>query len=118
MAKEFLEELERPEYWDERYSKNDANAKAYGWLRHFSTIKPFLTKHLPPAEQKPRILHLGSGNSVYVLCQTKSHGCVALVLQMYGMRSYSIRLSKALDRRREPRGPLPPVSRFLVRRKR
>lgn len=64
MVKESLEELAHPEYWDKRYSADDADAKVYDWLRRFDTIKPFLTKHLPAPDASPRILHLGSGNSV------------------------------------------------------
>ena len=64
MPKESLEELAHPEYWDKRYSANDKDAQVYDWLRHFSTLKPFLTTHLPSATSDPKILHLGSGNSV------------------------------------------------------
>ncbi|KAK5747161.1 hypothetical protein LTR17_000295 [Elasticomyces elasticus] len=63
MAKESLEELAHPEYWDKRYAANDDDAKRYDWLRNFETLKPFLLAHLPGPETKPRILHLGSGNS-------------------------------------------------------
>lgn len=61
---ESLRELAHPEYWDARYSKDDADAKVYDWLRHFDALEPFLTKHLPPVASEPEILHLGSGNSV------------------------------------------------------
>lgn len=64
MVKDSLEELAHPEYWDKRYSADDDDAKVYDWLRRFDTIKPFLTKYLPPPRAGPRILHLGSGNSV------------------------------------------------------
>ncbi|KAK3666386.1 hypothetical protein LTR22_002690 [Elasticomyces elasticus] len=63
MAKESLEELAHPEYWDKRYAANDDDAKRYDWLRNFETLKPFLLTHLPTPETNPKILHLGSGNS-------------------------------------------------------
>ncbi|KAJ9629368.1 hypothetical protein H2203_001741 [Taxawa tesnikishii (nom. ined.)] len=53
-------ELSRAEYWDKRYSDN---APSYDWLRNFDTVKPFLTKHLPPASSAPKIVHMGNGNS-------------------------------------------------------
>lgn len=61
---ESLEELARPEYWDKRYAADNDDAKVYDWLRRFDTIQPFLTKYLPAPSQGPRLLHLGSGNSV------------------------------------------------------
>jgi len=64
MAKDSLEELAHPAYWDKRYSADDEDARVYDWLRRFDTIKPFLTERLPPPEDGAKILHLGSGNSV------------------------------------------------------
>jgi len=65
MVKDSLKELAHPEYWDKRYSADDDDAKVYDWLRRFDTIRPFLTKYLPPpSDNGPKILHLGSGNSV------------------------------------------------------
>lgn len=63
MAKESLEELTQASYWDTRYSKDDAEAKVYDWLRSFDNIRLFLLKHLPPVVDDPAILHLGTGNS-------------------------------------------------------
>jgi len=60
-SKESLEELSRPEYWNERYGKEDDQ---YDWLRTFASIKPFLAKHLPDASSDPKIVQLGCGNSV------------------------------------------------------
>lgn len=72
-------ELSRQSYWDKRYdtsatdsanSKDDGEdgsgnrAESYDWLRNFSTVRPFLSKYLPPADTEPRILHCGNGNSV------------------------------------------------------
>jgi hypothetical protein len=65
-------ELSRAEYWNARYGKDEEDGKAsYDWLRTFDTIKTFLTKHLPPAEQNAKIIHMGNGNSV---CLPKDPG--------------------------------------------
>ncbi|KAK3640547.1 hypothetical protein LTR56_011886 [Elasticomyces elasticus] len=64
MAKESLEELAHPEYWDKRYAANDDDAKRYDWLRNFETLKPFLLTHLPTPETNPKILHLGNQTAV------------------------------------------------------
>lgn len=71
-----LKELAYPEYWNDRYEleqKNIAEASngplpSYDWFRAFDKIRPVLLKHLPPASDNVRILHLGCGNSVR-LCQ-------------------------------------------------
>jgi EEF1A lysine methyltransferase 4 len=64
MVKDSNEELAHPEYWDQRYSAGDDDAKAYDWLRRFDTIKPFMMEHLPAPGANAKVLHLGSGNSV------------------------------------------------------
>ena len=59
-------------FWDERYAKatgdDDAGAKpTHEWFRDFHSLEPFFRRHLfgvRPAESRPRILHLGSGDSV------------------------------------------------------
>lgn len=55
-------------FWDERYSKADDSSKpTHEWFRDFASLEPFLSKHLFTVRQpdsKPRILHLGSGDSV------------------------------------------------------
>ena len=60
-------EFSTSQYWDDRYGKDDQDAKQYEWLRQFDSLRPFLSKHLPAAEKKPKILHLGNGNSVSFL---------------------------------------------------
>ncbi|KAH7381593.1 S-adenosyl-L-methionine-dependent methyltransferase [Pyrenochaeta sp. MPI-SDFR-AT-0127] len=54
-------------FWDERYSKADETSKpTHEWFRDFASLEPFLQNHLfttRTAESKPRILHLGSGDS-------------------------------------------------------
>ncbi|EON63083.1 hypothetical protein W97_02310 [Coniosporium apollinis CBS 100218] len=63
MSKENIEKLQYPGHWDKRCSGDGAEADKYDWPRSFSTIRPFLDKHLPPARSNPRILQLGCGNS-------------------------------------------------------
>ncbi|CAO2657779.1 Nn.00g039050.m01.CDS01 [Neocucurbitaria sp. VM-36] len=54
-------------FWDERYSKaEDSSKPTHEWFRDFASLEPFLSKQLfavrEPAS-KPKILHLGSGDS-------------------------------------------------------
>lgn len=61
--------LGRSEFWDERYAKADGDKPTHEWFRGFSALEPFFTKYLfasRKAEAQPRILHLGSGDSVSV----------------------------------------------------
>lgn len=60
-----LEELATAEYWDTRYSKSNA-VETYEWFKGYdnTSLRDFFTKHLPQSCSKPRILHLGCGNSV------------------------------------------------------
>ncbi|KAK4991673.1 hypothetical protein LTR50_001681 [Elasticomyces elasticus] len=80
MDQNSLKEFTDPEYWNTRYSKNDAAAESYNWLCDFSTIKPFLTKHLPPATMRPKILQLGCGNSTLTkeLYDLNYHGQISI----------------------------------------
>lgn len=76
MPKESLEELQYASYWDARYaappSDPDSLARreaadgqeSYEWFRKFEHLKEFFERHLPAAETKSKILHLGCGNSV------------------------------------------------------
>ncbi|KAF1947164.1 hypothetical protein EJ02DRAFT_440387 [Clathrospora elynae] len=54
-------------FWDERYSKADDSSKpTHEWFRDFASLEPFFDKHLFAArkpDSKPKILHLGSGDS-------------------------------------------------------
>ena len=59
----------RSEYWDERYAKADGEEPTHEWYRGFSALEPFFEKYLfipRKAEAGPRILHLGSGDSVSI----------------------------------------------------
>jgi hypothetical protein len=72
MVKESLEELQYPEYWDNRYvaelkkntSIENATLESFEWFRDFEKLRPFLAKHLPAPAAECHILHLGCGNSV------------------------------------------------------
>lgn len=66
MAGDRGKEFSTSQYWDDRYGKDDEDAKQYEWLRKFESLRPFLSKHLPPSDDNPTILHLGNGNSVSV----------------------------------------------------
>ena len=62
-----LEALGTPEYWDRRYDKSDGKTATHEWFRTFSALEPFFAKRLfePfPSASNPRLLHLGSGDSV------------------------------------------------------
>jgi hypothetical protein len=59
--------LSTSEYWDKRYAQADGQNATHEWFRSFSALLPFLQSNLfdtRPVEEKPRILHLGSGDSV------------------------------------------------------
>ena len=64
-------------FWDERYSKaGDSTEPTHEWFRDFASLEPFLDKHLfatRKPETKPRLLHLGSGDSVCVNSFLKVH---------------------------------------------
>jgi hypothetical protein len=62
-----LERLAHSEYWDERYAKVGLDEQVHEWFRSFNDLVPFFERHLfqqQKAETNPRILHLGSGDSV------------------------------------------------------
>ena len=59
--------LATPEFWNSRYNQADGENPTHEWFRSFSALKPFLQKHLfeqRSPETRPRIVHLGSGDSV------------------------------------------------------
>jgi hypothetical protein len=63
--------LGHAEFWDERYAKaEDGSKPTHEWFRDFQSLEPFFAKHLfetRTIESNPRILHLGSGDSVRIL---------------------------------------------------
>ncbi|KAL7758835.1 hypothetical protein ACKLNR_011262 [Fusarium oxysporum f. sp. zingiberi] len=63
------QQLGLSEYWDSRYATSNNNEPTHEWFRSFSQVFPFLQKNLLEqpgrmAQDNPRILHLGSGDSV------------------------------------------------------
>lgn len=66
--------LSTSEYWDKRYESS-----GHEWFRSYDSLVPFFKKHLFDTlspETNPRILHLGSGDSVRPTClySLVSHG--------------------------------------------
>lgn len=62
-----LQRLAHSEYWDERYAEVGPDEQVHEWFRSFNDLMPFLDRHLFQAREPetcPRILHLGSGDSV------------------------------------------------------
>ena len=62
-----LERLAHPEYWDERYAEVSPDEQVHEWYRSFNDLMPFFDRHLFQVrgpETAPKILHLGSGDSV------------------------------------------------------
>ena len=61
--------LGHAEFWNKRYAqaKNDNKTPTHEWFRTFESLEPFFEKHLfnvRAPESQPKILHLGSGDSV------------------------------------------------------
>lgn len=59
--------LSTSEYWDKRYATADGQNATHEWFKSFDALLPFLESNLfttRPVEHKPKILHLGSGDSV------------------------------------------------------
>lgn len=67
MGDRALKEFGHPEYWNKRYENGlESEGGTYEWFRTFQKLRPFFTRTLPEPNTKPRILHLGCGNSVWV----------------------------------------------------
>ena len=58
---ESKKELGFPEYWNNRY--HGGAEASHEWFRTFEKLQPFLERRLPKPSLKPRILHLGCGDS-------------------------------------------------------
>lgn len=57
------------DYWDDRYTETE-DGQLHEWFRSFNDLDEFFTRHLYdvyPSATVPRILHLGSGDSVRAL---------------------------------------------------
>lgn len=69
MSEQELERLAHPEFWDERYAvgATSADEPTHEWFRTFDELLPFLEPHLlvpRSPSTNPKIIHLGSGDSV------------------------------------------------------
>lgn len=69
MAEQDLQALTHPQYWDAHYVDGDGATPTHEWFRSYEDLSPFLTTHLLEAEgckpeDKPLILHIGTGDSV------------------------------------------------------
>ncbi|KZL66493.1 methyltransferase type 11 [Colletotrichum tofieldiae] len=61
------EALATPEFWNERYTRSDGANPTHEWFRTFAALEPYFQRHLfsrRSPESAPRIMHLGSGDSV------------------------------------------------------
>ena len=59
--------LAHADYWDERYTEVGPDKQVHEWFRSFDDLRPFFERHLFQVrgpETTPKILHLGSGDSV------------------------------------------------------
>lgn len=69
------EALAQPEYWNDRYSKSEGSNPTHEWFRSYRDLQPFFARHLFEnfkAQDDPKILHLGSGDSVRNVNEMKS----------------------------------------------
>lgn len=63
------QQLSNSEYWDSRYVNSNGDDPTHEWFRSFEHLQPFLGKNLleqpgRTAQDNPKVLHLGSGDSV------------------------------------------------------
>jgi hypothetical protein len=59
--------LATPEYWDSRYAQSNGSDPTHEWFRSYSALEPFFSSTLfttKPATSAPKIVHLGTGDSV------------------------------------------------------
>jgi hypothetical protein len=59
--------LATPEYWDSRYAQSNGEDPTHEWFRSYEALEPFFKENLfatKPAEQEPKVVHLGTGDSV------------------------------------------------------
>ncbi|EMT67311.1 Endothelin-converting enzyme 2 [Fusarium odoratissimum] len=73
------QQLGLSEYWDSRYATSNNNEPTHEWFRSFSQVLPFLQKNLleqpgRTAQDNPRILHLGSGDTQVVPAELAERG--------------------------------------------
>lgn len=63
------QQLVHAEYWDGHYATSSSDNPTHEWYRSYTDLEPFFQKNLIGApgftsHDNPRILHLGSGDSV------------------------------------------------------
>lgn len=61
------ERLAHPSFWDQRYAQAEGDRPTHEWFRNFAELEAFLDRRLFQTRSpntNPRILHLGSGDSV------------------------------------------------------
>ncbi|KAK9472767.1 S-adenosyl-L-methionine-dependent methyltransferase [Dipodascopsis tothii] len=59
-----VDRLQTKEYWDERYQKDEDDAK-FDWFKTFADLEPFFRKHIDWARAgELRVIMLGCGNSI------------------------------------------------------
>ncbi|KAL8809665.1 MAG: hypothetical protein Q9223_003363 [Gallowayella weberi] len=57
-------DLTLPEYWNNRYDvATEPENPSHEWFRSFEELRMLLEKELPGPSLRPRILHLGCGDS-------------------------------------------------------
>jgi CHAT domain-containing protein len=59
--------LATPEYWDSRYAQSNGEDPTHEWFRSYGALEPFFKESLfatKPAEKDPKVVHLGTGDSV------------------------------------------------------
>jgi hypothetical protein len=59
--------LATAEYWDSRYAQSNGEDPTHEWFRSYEALEPFFKENLfatKPAESDPKIVHLGTGDSV------------------------------------------------------
>jgi hypothetical protein len=59
--------LATAEYWDSRYAQSNGEDPTHEWFRSYEALEPFFKENLfatQPAEKVPKIVHLGTGDSV------------------------------------------------------
>jgi len=67
MSEPDIKRLAHPDYWDERYTEVGSGAQVHEWFRSYGDLEEFLNRHLFQVrgpETAPKLLHLGSGDSV------------------------------------------------------
>jgi hypothetical protein len=59
--------LATAEYWDSRYAQSNGEDPTHEWFRSYEALEPFFKENLfatKLAEKDPKIVHLGTGDSV------------------------------------------------------